>query len=435
MATVDIENPLIWPPPSLLTQVTDPSTGQQGYAFPLQTKAWLNMQMLVAYGLMFPLTPSTFTDTYGTFADEGAVDQAVDILNQINKTAQKYGDPKTLISSVESFGTADAPPETIYGHAVWLAAQTQITAQQIGSLLKEGLTEIGKEPDPKKRLAELTELLTGDGGINSWAAKLTGYIKSFQSEVEAFYDELNAELTGPKAAPSATPPPSAPSSPAKGQMYFSTADNTLYWWDGNAWQPTSLQSYLQQSGNVLSEARNEEAADVSQIEQLNKSITQLNSEYVGFTASASSSPALLLIPFAGVFLAVADATTFTVLAVKTKNQLATAQTSLDQLKAEDQKKLALVAVLGQFNTAVGDVESDGQTFLNAVSGLMGGWSEFQTQIQTGVNTLTPADVADWSKFMTTVNFNNALSSWNTVADKAEKFLQAGFVQFSTQTAS
>jgi hypothetical protein len=29
---------------------------------------------------------------------------------------------------------------------------------------------------------------------------------------------------------------SAPASPVKGQLYYNTADNTLYWWDGTAWQ-------------------------------------------------------------------------------------------------------------------------------------------------------------------------------------------------------
>src|SRR3954463_15250384 len=27
----------------------------------------------------------------------------------------------------------------------------------------------------------------------------------------------------------------APGSPATGQLYYNTADNTLYWWDGSAW--------------------------------------------------------------------------------------------------------------------------------------------------------------------------------------------------------
>ena len=30
---------------------------------------------------------------------------------------------------------------------------------------------------------------------------------------------------------------SAPSSPVTGQLYYSTADNTLYWWDNTTWQP------------------------------------------------------------------------------------------------------------------------------------------------------------------------------------------------------
>jgi hypothetical protein len=396
MATGQITDTLIQPPEALLITVTDPSTNQTDYAFPLQTTAWLKMQAVVATALAFPLTQTDFTNTYGTFTDEGVVETALTILGSINTTAAKYGDPTTLISSLESFQQAGTAPTSIYGNAVWLAAQTQLAAQQIGSLLNQGLTDIGLNPDPATRVTELTELLTGQGGINSYASTLQGYIGAFETAVTAFYNELNGELTGPT---------------------------------------DSLQWYLNQSSNILSDAKAAEATDAQTIDQLNSTIKELNDEYVGFTVAASVSPVLLLIPFAGPFLAVADATTFAVLATKVKSQLDAAQQRLDQVSDDDKKKQALIAVLGQFNLSAGDVESDGQNFLNTISTMISGWSEFQNQINLRVGALTENDVQNWSAFMTQLGFETALSGWNLVAAKAESFYQTGFVQFSTQSSN
>jgi hypothetical protein len=396
MATGQITDTLIQPPAALLITVTDPSTNQTDYAFPLQTTAWLKMQAVVATALAFPLTQTDFTNTYGTFTDEGVVETALTILGSINTTAAKYGDPTTLISSLESFQQAGTAPTSIYGNAVWLAAQTQLAAQQIGSLLNQGLTDIGQAPDPATRIAELTELLTGQGGINSYASTLQGYIGAFETAVTAFYNELNGELTGPT---------------------------------------DSLQWYLNQSSNILSDAKAAEATDAQTIDQLNSTIKELNDEYVGFTVAASVSPVLLLVPFAGPFLAVADATTFAVLATKVKSQLDAAQQRLDQVSDDDKKKQALIAVLGQFNLSAGDVETDGQDFLNTISTMISGWSEFQNQINLRVGALTEDDVKNWSAFMTQLGFETALSGWNLVAAKAESFYETGFVQFSTQSSN
>jgi hypothetical protein len=396
MATGQITDTLIQPPEALLIEVTDPSTNQTDYAFPLQTAAWLKMQGVVATALAFPLTQTDFTNTYGTFSDEGMVETALTILGTINTTAAKYGDPTTLISSLESFQQAGTAPSSIYGNAVWLAAQTQLAAQQIGSLLNQGLTDIGQNPDPGTRITELTELLTGQGGINSYASTLQGYIGAFETTVTAFYNELNGELTGPT--------------------------NSLQW-------------YLNQSNNILSDAKAAEATDAQTIDQLNSTIKQLNDEYVGFTVAASVSPVLLLVPFAGPFLAVADATTFAVLATKVKSQLDAAQARLDQVSDDDKKKQALIAVLGQFNLSAGDVETDGQDFLNTISTMISGWSEFQNQIKLRVGALTEDDVKNWDAFMTQLGFQTALTGWNLVAEKAESFYQTGFVQFSTQSSN
>ena len=122
-----------------------------GYAFPLQTTAWLKMQDVVTKALAFPLSSANFEDLYGTFSDEGSLETAISILGQINTTAAKYGDPQTLISSLPDFAHSVTPPSSIYGHAVWLAAQTQLAAQQIGSLLNEGLADIGQEVRPDSR--------------------------------------------------------------------------------------------------------------------------------------------------------------------------------------------------------------------------------------------------------------------------------------------
>ena len=406
MNTENGTNPLIQPPAELLTQVTNPKTNQPDYAFPLQTSAWLKMQDVVTKALAFPLSSADFQNLYGTFTDEGSVETAVTILGHVNTTAAKYGDPQTLISSLPAFQQADTPPSSIYGHSVWLAAQTQTAAQQIGSLLKEGLTDIGKETDPSQRLQDLTALLTGQGGIDSYATTLQGYIgqkdpvtgkvTGFLAAVAGFYDELNPELTGPT--------------------------NSLQW-------------YVNQSDSVYTAAQNAVSADQQQIDQLNTQIKKLNDEYIGFTVAASVSPLFVFFPFFGIFLAIADAAAFGVLATQVKNELGGLTSSLNSATEDEQKKAALVTQLDGFNKMTIDVETDGQDFLNAIKKLLSGWEEFSGQITTQLNALTAKDLQNWSDFMQKVEFQTAVQGWGTIARKSEEFYFAGFVQFSTDTSS
>jgi hypothetical protein len=352
------------------------------------------MQDVVRIALGFPLSKSTFTSLYGTFTDEAAVDTAIDILGAIQQTASQYGDPQTLISQIEQFQKANTAPDSIYANAVWLAAQTQLTAQQIASLLQIGLQDIGQSPDPKTRIEELTELLTGDGGINPMATTLQGQISAFQTKASAFYTTLNSELTGPT--------------------------NSLEW-------------YLNQSSNVLTDAQNAVKDDQAAIDQMNTTIKQLNDEYIGFTVAASVSPVFLLIPFFGPIIAVADATTFGVLAAKVKKELDAAREALSKEEALEQQKAALVTQLTGFNKSVADVDVDGKAFLDAISTLISGWGEFTNQVNLRLNSLTTADVEDWSAFLTKINFQASLNGWNLIATKAESFYTAGFVRFSEQS--
>lgn len=386
----------IQPPASLLTPITNPQTGKSDYAFPLQTNAWLKMQAVVKTALAFPLTSHDFTTLYGTFSDEATVTQAVSILGQIQQTADQYGDPQTLISQLSAFQQADTPPASIYGHAVWLAAQTVTHAQQIVSLLTEGLNDIGTETDPKQRIADLTALLTGDGGICSYADALNRAVGDFQAKTSSFYTTLNSQLTGPTH---------------------------------------SLQVYLKQAKNVYSDAQDDVKADQGQIDSLNATINDLNKEYIGFTVAASVSPVLILIPFFGPLIALPDAITFGVLAAKVKKQLDDLKNQLTGAEADKQKKAALVTQLGGFNLSVDDVKTDGQDFLNAIATMASGWGEFQSQIHLRLSSLTVEDVQDWSAFMDKINFKAAVDGWTLIASKAETFYQSGFVKFTNPSSS
>jgi hypothetical protein len=384
------------PPSGLLITVTDPTTNQPGAAFPLQTTAWLKMQTVVNTALGFPLSSADFTTLYGTFQDEAAVEGAVTVLGNIKTTATQYGDPATLISQLSSFQSATTPPDSIYGNAVWLAAQTQANAQQIVSLLQEGLTDIGQETDPQQRIADLQALLTGEGSVTSYATTLQGQVTAFQDKTTTFYGTLNSQLTGPT---------------------------------------DSLKSYLGQSSNVLADAQSAVTTDQGQIDALNTSIHHLNEEYIGFTIAASLSPLLTLIPFVGIPLAIADATTFGILATKVKNQIAALQGQLATVSADEQQKTALVTQLTGFNLSTQSVETDGQAFLDALATLAAGWGAFQTQVALRLSSLTPKDVTDWNAFLDKVNFQAAVDGWNLVGAKAETFFQTGFVTFQAASSN
>jgi hypothetical protein len=390
------DNPIIQPPAKLLTPVNNPQTGQPDYAFPLQTNAWIKMQAVVNTALAFPLTTDDFTNLYGSFTDEAAVTNAVAILGQIQQTASQYGDPQTLISQLAAFQQVNTPPASIYGNAVWLAAQTVTNAQQIVSLLQVGLTDIGTETDPNQRIQDLTELLTGQGGISSYANTLQGAITDFQTKTSTFYTTLNGELTGPT---------------------------------------NSLKVYLNQDDNVYNDAQADVTADLNEIRTMNTTIDELNKEYIGFTVAASVSPVLVLIPFFGPFIAVADAITFAVLASKVKKQMDDLKSQLSGVEADEQKKAALVTQLHGFNLSVVDVSNDGAAFLDTIGTMAAGWGEFQSQISLRLSSLTVADVQDWSAFMDKINFQAAVAGWNLIASKAETFYQAGFVQFTNQSST
>ena len=376
----------IQPPQALLPTLP----GGTVVAFPLQTEAWIKMQSVIPTAMSFPLTQNDFTTSYGAFPDEAAVTNALKTLGAINTTAHTYGDPLALIASFAAFQQAAAPPATIYAHAVWLAAQVQLGAQNIASFLTEGLAEIGTETDPAKRLADLTELLTDE--VKPPADAITGHIGDFQTVVSDYYTKLNTELT-------------------------------------------NLQDYLTGSANILAEATTIAGNDATQIGTLNDQITSLNKEYTGFVIGASLSPLFLFLGPPGVFLAVADAAAFGVEATKVKNALDNAKALLRDDEQDQAQKLALVAVLDGFNKATQDVETDGTAFLTAIGTMAQGWTSFSTQIGSLLQNLTVADVAKWDDFMQRLNFTHARDGWNIVASKAEEFYDKGFVVFSTPPSS
>ena len=187
--------------------------------------------------------------------------------------------------------------------------------------------------------------------------------------------------------------------------------------------------------NVYTDAQNAVSADQQQIGQLNTQIKKLSDEYIGFTVAASVSPLFVFFPFFGIFIAIADAATFGVLATQVKNQLGDLTSSLNSATADEQKKSALVTQLGGFNTTAGDVESDGQDFLTAIATLESGWGKFSDQITTRLKALTAADLSNWGEFMQKLGFQTAIDGWKLIGQKAEQFFDAGFVQFSTNTSS
>lgn len=69
--------------------------------------------------------------------------------------------------------------------------------------------------------------------------------KKFLTHVDLAKNELQNGVIHNLAA--------APASPAKGQLYMNTSDNTLYWWDGTAWQSAKAGAGFPGYGSVVPE--------------------------------------------------------------------------------------------------------------------------------------------------------------------------------------
>lgn len=381
------------PPSGLTITVTNPNTNQPSPAFPAQTAAWVRMQNVVNAALLFPSSQSDFTNLYGDFSDMGTVETAVSILGQVNATSNKYGNPQTLISQINQFASSTNAPGSIYGNAVWLAAQTIATATQIIALLNEGLNMAKDDKDPQTRISDLSDLITQ--GIAPLAATLQTNIANFERKVSTFYTELNAELTG---------------------------------------QTNSLNWYLSQSNNVVADAQSAYASDQQDIQDMTKSLHDLNKEYTKDVALACSSPAFLLIPFVGVPLAIADATVFGLKAEAVKKKIAAVKQQLTAKDQDEQKKGLLVTQVTHFQQAITDVDTDGQDFLSKIGALSTGWAQFPTQMNAALGKITVQDVQDWGAFMDKVEFKATQDLWKQIADVAQTFYSSGFASFSTSNS-
>ncbi len=177
------------------------------------------------------------------------------------------------------------------------------------------------------------------------------------------------------------------------------------------------------------------ATTASEIKELNKDIAELNKQYVAFVAAASGSPVFLLIPIYGVVIAVADATTFAVMAEKVRHRIDDLRRQGEQIAKDKIQKLALVHVLENFNASVEHVHDEGDIFLDAIGTMAAGWSAFQTQIETRLLALTPEKLEQWGQFIDELQFRAAKQGWELIEAKAESFFQTGFVTFSPEPQS
>ena len=455
----------------------------------IQTSEWLDIQNYANNAInFFPanLTSQTFQDKFGSFNSTSswsvdnelnALETAVQILSTINTLALKFGNPLTAWQEINTIAQSAAPPDHIYGHAVWLAEQININSGNIlasldgtfnatvqalidakvpnstiaqlviDALLGNKMTdtlattaEMTTALNKSSLTAEIVRAFTQNGatlssntivysqetdadisagiGMNKWWIWDKGnnswyMIANVNNELQFFYG--GGQITY-----------------AAQLSYYCSQFNTLAsdWIISmnNALNATtnSLQWYLKQSGNVLNDAEAALTADQNALAAAHTALSAAQDEYNHDVIVAATSPTYAWIfPF-GTIAAAIVAGIYGAKAVAAKKAIAAAEDEIANDNADITKKTSLVTAVTGLNTNATSLELKGNSFLSTVQGMENGFMTITSDLSAICDEVVQ-DAEKVTKYTAPGVVAVAQKKWETVQKAANGFISTGLI--------
>lgn len=397
--TVTATKATLAPPPGIM--VDNPTTTPGGVQVPnappqrfsLQSNAWINLQLYIASAMQLPIVKDDFESRYGTFSDEGQVEQALSKLQELRAAADKFGDPINGMQQLAAAQASATPPPDPYSQAVWVAGKIASNANMIATTYSQGFAFLGQMPTDQ-RLADLQSMLTGEGGLNSTALDLKGKCDNFSTLIANY---IKATLN-----------------PAV----------------------TDFSSYLQAEGNILQDARQVVSQLDQQIKDTQDAIKQLNKEYIAYTVSACAGSVIVsLIPPLFMFGGAAVGGALGYEAAKTKQAIEAMDQKLSGLETELKQKVLLVSDLTNLQSQSQTINDDAAAFENAVGQLAAAFGVFSNNLETIANTTDPTTLENMSAFMDMVDLSTAVELWGDIATATTSFEVNGYISVQPQSGS
>jgi len=364
--------------------------------FCLFTEDWLQLQTYIVQTLQLPITQGDFTAKYGTFSDSGEVEAVVGAMAAVQALSVDFGDPTKLFNELQSnpaiLEGATAPTE-LYTHIVWTAYQIYNAAQTFNETLAEFMTLLNPSNcgSPTQCAAALTEVLTGQGGLQSTAVSATATVNGLISHLSSF----NQKMSTPNA---------------------------------------TIQKYTANSSTFYKDAVAAGGQDASDVQTFQTDADAAYTAWKDYTIAAVT-VSVGLIVISGGLLWPAAAAAAGVLghdAVEARDNYNKYCAKRDAASADEQKKHQLITDLGGLNTSVGKVGTAAANFVNTLAQVAAAWVTIGQDLAYIVNNYTPEELSNYNWVNQSLKCEQATQDWATIGTAAQAFTIQSLVPFSSQ---
>jgi hypothetical protein len=380
------------PPAGLV--VANPSAASDPPLFCLFTQDWLTLQTFIVHALQLPITTGNFEDKYGTFTDEQQIKDCVAAMQAIQGLSVDFGDPLALITALANDPTilqSATAPTPIYTHIVWFATKLYQAATTYNQTLGQFMTLLNPVNcgSPAQCGAMLTEVLTGQGGLQSTAKSM-----------ESLCNDLVQALAGfnLKLLPSTT----------------------------------AMANYTSQSSTFYADVDKAITADDNDVNTFQSEADSAYKLWRDLTISAVTTSVGVMVISCGMAWPV-SATLAGVLgdqAKKARDAYDNACAQRDAASADEQKKILLKADLNGFNLQMTPVNQAATAFKDTLQQVLAVWTQIGTNLDYIVKNFTPEQLGTLSWVMQALALDRATKDWKIIADKAEEYTGNSLITYN-----
>jgi len=387
MPAQDTNQTTLVPTPGLATASSATGTPP---LFCLFTEDWITMQTFIVQALQLPIAIGDFEAKYGTFADESDVEGCVAAMKAVQNLSVDFGDPTALIKQLAADPTilqADTAPTQLYTHIVWFATKLYQTAITFNQTLGQFMTLLNSTP-PDQRQALVTEILTGDGGLQSSAVTMGQLCNDLNQAMAQF----NLKLT--------------------------PATDTMATYSGNATK-------------FYTDVTNDITIDLGDVHTFQDEADAAYKLWRDLTISAVTVSVGLVVLTAGIAWPLA-AVAAGVLGSQAAKARAAYDKAMDQVhtaEADEQKKIALQSDLNAFNKQMTPVNTAAQNFSDTLAKVEGVWVNIGSDLAFIVKNFTPDQFNNLPVWKEAMKLDDATQDWQTIAAAASNYTENSLVAY------
>lgn len=382
----NIEKTLV-PPTGLV--VSNPSSAGGPPLFCLFTQDWVKLQTYIVQTLLYPITIGDFKTKYGEFQDEAAVTGCVTALQGVQKLSADFGNPMDLIKDLATnpkILETETAPQELYLHIVWFATKLYQTATTFNQTFGQFLELLNNTP-PQDRQSVITEILTGDGGLQSSAVNM---------------HKLSSDLS---------------QAMAQFQVKLQPSIDTMSDYSGNS---SKFYQDVADAINIdLSDVKSfQDAADTAY--KLWRDLT-ISAITVSIGLSCLFPWSLILAPIsAGVLGSEAQ---------KARDAYDKARSQVNTANEDEQKKIKLKMDLDTFNKQMAPVNDAALNFVKTLEQVEGVWLNISTDLDYIAKNFTPDMFDNLPVFKEAMKLDDATQDWKTIAQKADEYTANSLVTY------